>query len=99
MARSRRARSWMLSIVVGLALAATGAEGSAIRDCVEQGGTYHEDGTCEIGAGEAARKCRRQGGRLQGGWCYLPEEDPIDRCKAAGGVLLLEGKCYKPPRR
>ena len=96
--RRARATAWALAIGLG-ASAPASAGNSAMRDCVEQGGTYLEDGTCEQGMGEAARRCRKLGGSFRGGWCELPEEDPVERCKDAGGILLQAGKCYKPAER
>jgi len=87
-----------LAGLIALALATPlPARSDAMRNCVERGGTYLENGTCEIGADEAAKSCRRQGGRYlaTSGRCELPAEDPEERCKQAGGIGVHEGKCYR----
>jgi hypothetical protein len=39
------------------------------------------------------------GGRYLGsGRCEFEDtEDPIDRCRQDGGVLMHQGRCYVPP--
>jgi hypothetical protein len=37
-----------------------------------------------------ARRRYRSSGR-----CELPEQDPVERCKEAGGVGMHEGRCYR----
>lgn len=47
---------------------------------------------------EAEKKeCRKRGGRWRDGVCRLPK-DPVDRCKAVGGMFMVDGKCFKPGR-
>ena len=98
---TRRPASWVACALVGLGLLSSvspaTAGNAAIRECVERGGTYLEDGTCEISA-DLARRCRQLGGRYLGsGRCEIVDTaDPIERCKQDGGVLMHQGRCYFP---
>jgi hypothetical protein len=104
MARNRRGRRAAGALAGSIALALVAplpAWSGAMRDCVERGGTYLENGTCEMRDDEAAQQCRHQGGRYlaSSGRCELPRVDPIERCKQAGGVTIHEGTCYRLRRR
>ena len=84
-------------IVAALALVVV--RGAAARDdpmraCVERGGTYYEDGHCEVGGDAAAKACRRQDGTYRRDGSCEVERDPVEDCKAAGGVMMQQGRCY-----
>ena len=106
MTATRRAHAVWSALPCLIALAAPAAFAAGMRDCVERGGVYLEDGTCEMPDEDAARRCRQQGGRfLSSGRCELPEPDPEERCRETGGIGMHEGKCYRlrtrddaPPR-
>jgi hypothetical protein len=65
------------------------------QDCVAQGGTYFEDGHCEVGRDEQRKKCIRQGGHfLSNGSCEI-RRDPVEECKKAGGDGMSDGRCWR----
>ncbi len=67
----------------------------AMNDCVAQGGTYFEDGHCEVGRDDARKACLHQGGRfLSDGSCQI-RRDPVDDCKKAGGDGMTDGHCWR----
>jgi hypothetical protein len=77
-------------------VAASAVSAASMRDCVERGGVYLEDGTCEMPDDDAARRCRERGGRYRSsGRCEVVEQDPEERCRESGGVGMHEGKCYR----
>jgi len=82
--RARR-RAFILGGLVFLAIASSAA---AWRST--DGETLEDPG----------RECKRRGGRYLGnGRCAIPIGDPIVRCKAAGGVLMDRGICFRPAQR
>ncbi len=91
------ARSERLSSAAGLLvllLAPSSALADPRRDCAARGGTYFEDGTCEVGRDEHRKDCIRQGGRFHSnGECEI-HRDPIKDCKSAAGDLMDHGQCY-----
>jgi hypothetical protein len=102
MDRSRTSRivRWLAGAAVLATVAVAGAD--RMRDCVEQGGTYFNDGHCEVAREDPAHACRRQGGRYVGnGRCeFAPtEQQQVDACKQAGGILMQAGRCYGPAKR
>ena len=94
--------SWVACTLVSVGLlvfvSPATAGNAAMRECVERGGTYLENGTCDVSE-TPARRCKRLGGRYVGnGRCEFEDtEDPIDRCRQDGGVLMHQGRCYVPP--
>jgi hypothetical protein len=85
-------RAGFLACVLAIA---TPAWAESMRECVERGGVYLDDGTCESGDDEAAKRCRRQGGRWSSGRCDMPKVDPEEECRNAGGVGMHDGKCWR----
>lgn len=86
---------WFTTIALIVA-SPTSARSESMRDCVERGGVYLENGTCEMQNEDAARNCRHQGGRyLSNGQCDVPQPDPEERCRDAGGFTIQNGRCYK----
>jgi hypothetical protein len=53
--------------------------------------------TADSSEAEAKKACRKQGGRYRDGECQLPK-DPVERCKALGGMFMVDGRCYRPER-
>ena len=82
-----------------LALAAPArVDAGAMQDCVAQGGTYFDDGHCEVGRDDQRKACLRQGGRfLSNGSCEM-RRDPIKDCKDAGGDGYTDGHCWRAVR-
>jgi hypothetical protein len=75
------------------------ARAGAMSDCVAQGGTYYDDGHCEVGRDDARKSCLRQGGRfLSSGSCEI-RRDPVEECKKAGGDGMTDGHCWRAVRR
>jgi len=91
--RSGSARIAHAGLLV-LLLVPSGAVAGRRQNCAARGGTYFEDGTCEVGRDDRRKDCLRQGGRfLSNGTCEI-HHDPIQDCKNAGGDLMHRGKCY-----
>jgi hypothetical protein len=67
----------------------------AMSDCVARGGTYFEDGHCEMGRDDRRKGCLRQGGRFtSSGDCEI-RRDPVADCKKAGGDGMHDGRCWR----
>ena len=76
-----------------------GVRAGAMSDCIAEGGTYYEDGHCEVGRDDQRKACLRQGGRfLSNGDCEI-HRDPVRDCKEAGGDGMTEGHCWRAIRR
>jgi hypothetical protein len=96
----RTARRLAGALLLLVALAPVPARADAMRDCVEQGGTYFDDGHCETEGGrdDARKACLRQGGRfLSNGQCEI-HRDPVAACKEAGGDGMTDGHCWRVVR-
>ncbi len=97
---ARRVIRGLAAVLALAALTPVNGRADAMRDCVEQGGTYFEDGHCETehGRDDARRACLRQGGRfLSSGVCEI-RRDPVAACKEAGGDGMTDGRCWRAVR-
>jgi hypothetical protein len=56
-----------------------------------------EPGQAAADGDEAARKeCRKKGGRYRSdGTCEI-RQDPVARCQDAGGLFMVDGRCFRP---
>jgi hypothetical protein len=103
--RCRRGGRFVVALAGAVLLAMVppaGARQDEVRECVEHGGIYYEDGRCETAAETPAHACHRRGGEwIGGGRCQIrvSEQQQIDACKKAGGVIMQAGNCYGPPPR
>lgn len=97
---TRRAARRRAGVLMLAALAPGPGRADGMRDCIEQGGTYYEDGRCEIEGGrdDARTACLRQGGRfLANGQCEI-HRDPVAACKESGGDGMTAGHCWRIAR-
>jgi hypothetical protein len=89
---------WLAGVLLLALVVASGVRAGAMDDCVAEGGTYFEDGPCEVGRDDSRKACLRQGGRfLSNGDCQI-RRDPVKECKEAGGDGMTEGHCWRAIR-